>query len=78
MPTLKLHPDYIVHEGKKIKVVLDIKEYNEIEQRLERVEEYEEALQLSKDLEFVQLVQQALSSPTVLKDRSAEEVLNDI
>ncbi len=78
MPTLKLHPDYIIHEGKKIKAVLDIEEYNEIQQKLEQIGEYEEALQLSKDSEFAQLVQQALSSPTVLKDKSAKEVLNEI
>ncbi len=78
MPLTQIHPDYIVHNGKKTKVVLDIREYEKMRQELERVEEYEEALYLSKDAEFIRLVQQSLSSPSMLRDKTAEEMLNEI
>ena len=78
MPLTQIHPDYIVHNGKKTKVVLDIREYEEMRQELEKVEAYEEALYLSKDAEFVRLIQQSLSSPSVLQNKVAEEVLNEI
>ncbi len=78
MAVLDIHPDYIVHQGKKTKVVLDIKEFEDIERELERIEEYEEALRLSQDAEFAKIIQEALSSPTVLSNKSAEEVLNEI
>lgn len=78
MSVLNIHPDYIVHQGKKTKVVIDIEEFEEIKKGLERVEEYEEALRLSMEPEFVQIIQQALFSTTVLQNKTAEEVLNEI
>ncbi len=75
---LNVHPDYIVHQGKKTKVVIDIKEFEDIKKGLAQVEEYEEALRLSRNPEFAEIIQQALSSATVLKNKTAEEVLNEI
>ena len=75
---LKIHPDYIVHQGKKTKVVIDIKEFEEIKKELARIEDYEEALRLSKNQEFIDIIQQALSSDTVMQNKTTKEVLNEI
>ncbi len=78
MAVLNIHPDYIVHQGKKTKAVIDIKEFEKIKKELARVDDYEEALRLSRDPEFTKIIQQALSSETILHDKTAEEVLNEI